>query len=216
MPVCEICGRLGADCLCMKCERVICEVCFHGFGELCVDCTPQRVVMTVSYGISSSGLRMLGMLLIVFGLMIASIALLPADAEGVVVIFPFVIGNVSGTAAAVLSVVFLGVFMATALLPWFLYSRRRGPWDGYGPFRWEPRQNGAEMMEYMITIEVPAKLRNTVYIEDERGVVHVRSDADPSFHRSYNLPEGFDLGDYSYEYDGGYLILKLKLERRIF
>jgi hypothetical protein len=172
--------------------------------------------MTASHGISSSGLRMLGMLLIVFGLMITSIALLPGDAEGVVIIFPFVIGNISGTAAAVLSVVFLGVFMATALLPWFLFSRRRGPCDGYGPFRWEPRPSRAEMMEYMITIEVPAKLRNTVYIEEERGVVHLWSRADPSFHRSYTLPEGFDVGDYSYEYDGGYLILKLKLERRIF
>lgn len=216
MPICEICGRLGADCLCVKCGRVICEGCFHGFGELCVDCAPQRAVMTASHGISSAGLRMLGMLLIVFGLMIASIALLPEDAEGVVVIFPFVIGNVSGTAAAVLAVVFLGMFMATALLPWFLYSRRRGPWDGYGPFRWEPRPSKAEMMEYMITIEIPAKLRDTVYIEEETGLVHLRSRADPSFHRSYTLPEGFDVDDYSYEYDGGYLILKLKLERRIF
>jgi len=215
MAVCKICGRPGADCLCVKCGRLVCEGCFHGFGELCVDCAPIKPVMAYSHGVSSAGLRMLGMLFIVFGLLVTSMALLPEDAEGFVVIFPFVFGNVGGWTAVVLSIAFLGVFVAMSLLPWFFYNRRRGPWGGHGSTWWEVRPRESEVMEYMITIDLPRGLRDTVYIEGEGNVIHLRSRADPSFHRSYTLPEGFDVDDYSYEYDGSYLLLKLRLKKII-
>jgi len=63
---------------------------------------------------------MIGMMLIVFGFLLMSMAVVPEDAEGVIVIFPFVIGNVSGWTAVVLSVAFLGLFIATSLLPWIM------------------------------------------------------------------------------------------------
>lgn len=157
---------------------------------------------------------MIGMLLVVFGFLLMSLAVVPEDTEGVIVIFPFVIGNVSGWTAVVLSVAFLGLFIATSLLPWIMFSRRR-PWDGYGSM-WEPGRREQEVMEYMITIDLPPEFRNTVYIEGQGGVIHLRSRADPAFHRRYTLPEGFEVDEYDHEYDGGYLLLKLKLKKRVF
>lgn len=156
----------------------------------------------------------MGMLFIAFGLMITSMAFIPEDGEGVIVLFPFVIGNVSGTAAAILSLIFLGIFLATSLLPWYMFTRRRRQ-EVYNSYRWEVRPPESEVTEYMITIEIPKQLKKTVYLEGLGGVIHLRSRLDSSFQRSYSLPEGFEMDDYTYEYDGNYLLLKLKLKRII-
>jgi len=209
---CEICGGPGADALCVKCCRVVCERCFHGFGELCVECAPLPRVSVHSSGISSAGLRMLGMLIIALGLMVVSMAFVPSEGEGVVVIFPFVFTNVGGWAAVALTLGFLGLFLAMSFLPWFLASK--GGWGRrFGPRNWE--YIGSETTEYIITIDLPKGLRKTIYIESGEGVVYIRSSADPSFHRSYSLPGGFDIDTYNYEYESNYLLLKLKLIKRI-
>jgi hypothetical protein len=213
--ICEICGRPGADALCVRCGRVVCERCFNGFDELCIECTSLNPLYVSSGGISSAGLRIGGMLLIIFGLLITSIALTPEGGfgEGVIVIFPFVFGNIGGWAAVALSIAFLGIFIASSLLPWFLISKR-GWGNSIGQVKWEYRPQESEIMEYMITIDLPRELRKTVYIEDNGNVVHLRSNAE-DFHRSYTLPVGFEVDEYSYEYEGNYLILKLKLKRTI-
>jgi hypothetical protein len=219
-PRCEICGSPDADALCVRCGRVVCDRCFYGFEELCVECARSRIVIapnvrgSSSSGISSAGLRMLGMLFIVFGLMITSMAFMPEDGEGVIVLFPFVIGNVSGTTAAILSLIFLGIFLATSLLPWYMFMRRRRH-GAYNSYRWEVGPMESEVTEYMITIEIPKELKKTVYLEGLGGVIHLRSSLDVSFQRRYSLPEGFEMDDYTYEYDGDYLLLKLKLKRII-
>jgi hypothetical protein len=165
-----------------------------------------------SSGISSTGLRMLGMLFIVLGLMVVSMAFVPSEGEGVVVIFPFVFMNVGGWAAVALTLGFLGLFLTMSFLPWFLASRW-GWWRRFGPRNWE--YSGSETTEYIITIDLPKGLRKTIYIESGEGVVHIRSSADPTFHRSYSLPEDFDIDTYNYEYESNYLLLKLKLMRRM-
>ena len=155
---------------------------------------------------------MLGMLFIVLGLMVVSMALVPSEGEGVVVIFPFVFTNVGGWAAVALTLGFLGLFLAISFLPWFLASK--GVWGRRsGPRNWE--HIGSETTEYIITIDLPKRLRKTIYIESGEDVVHIRSSADPSFHRSYRLPGGFDIDTYNYEYESNYLLLKLKLMRRM-
>ena len=209
---CEICGGPGADALCVKCGSVVCERCFHGFGELCIECAPLPRVTSHSSGISSTGLRTLGMLFIVLGLMVISMAFVLNEGEGVIVIFPFVFTNVGGWAAVALTLGFLGLFLAMSFLPWFLASR--GGWEmRSGPRSWE--HSGSETTEYIITIDLPKGLRKTIYIESEEGVVHIRSSADSSFHRSYRFPGGFDIDTYNYEYESNYLLLKLKLIKRI-
>lgn len=200
----------------MKCGFLACKQCSHSYYETCIDSTSIRPLQT-SRGISSVGLRMLGMLLITLGLLITSMAVLlkSGDGGGVVVIFPFVFDNVSGWAVVALTVVFTGIFIATSLLPWFLFSRRGWGYE-HSQAMWESIQREPEVMEYMITIDLPRRLRKTVYIEGDGNVVHLKSSADESFHRRYALPEGFAMNEYSYEYDGSYLLLNLKLKSSIY
>ena len=213
--ICKICGKPDADALCVRCGRVVCERCFHGFDELCIECTSLKPLFVSSGGISSTGLRIGGMLLIIFGLLITSIALTPegGSGEGVIVIFPFVFGNIGGWATVALSIAFLGIFIASSLLPWLLFSKK-GWGNGLNQARWEYRPRESEVMEYMITIDLPRELRKTVYIEEEGNFVHLKSSAE-DFHRSYTLPVGFEVDEYRYEYEGSYLLLKLKLKRTI-
>jgi hypothetical protein len=158
---------------------------------------------------------MFGMLLIVFGLLITSLAFVAEGTEGVVVIFPFVFGNIGGWSAVALSIAFLAIFVLTSLLPWILVTRRSGSSFGSGSIGWDLGPRESEVMEYMITIEVPSRLRSTIYVEGGDGTVLLRSSADESFHRSYRLPEGFEVDEYDHEYEGDYLLLKLKLIRSI-
>ncbi len=171
--------------------------------------------MVSSGGISSTGLRMLGMLLIVFGLLITSMAFVSEGGEGVIIIFPFVFGNIGGWSALVLSIAFLAIFVLTSLLPWVLVSRKSGSGFGSGSISWDLGPRESEIMEYMITIEVPNHLKRTIYVEGEDGTVHLRSSVDESFYRSYRLPEGFEVDEYDHEYEGDYLLLKLILKRQV-
>ncbi|NQT07985.1 hypothetical protein HQ586_02805 [Candidatus Bathyarchaeota archaeon] len=220
LGACGICGGPGADCLCLECGRLFCERCFSG-GDLCVECARRAGIVAPaprrpsSPGVSSSGLRVAGMLLIVFGLMVTSIAMMPEDGEGAIVLFPFVFGEISGGLAALLSVVFLGVFIVSSLLPWYMFNRRRREWSRFRTVEWEVRPHESEAMEYMITLEVPPELKRTVFIEGVGGEVRLGSSVDGSFSRSYDLPRGFEVDEYNYEYEGDYLVLRLKLKRAI-
>ncbi len=214
MPFCEICNKPGADVVCIRCGRVVCELCFHESSELCVDCIPQRKIHTSSRGISSAGLRLLGSLFIVLGLLIMSLSFAVGGGEGFIFIFPFLFSGVGGWASIVLTIIFFSVFVATSLLPWFLMTRRRKPGFVFSTMRREYVPEESEAMDYVITIDVPTRLRKTIYIESDGYAVHLRSNVDGSFHRSYRLPEGFDMDEYDYEYEGSYLLLRLKLKRR--
>ena len=142
-------------------------------------------------------------------------ALMPEGGEGTLVLFPFVFGGVSGGTALLLSFLFLGVFIASSLLPWYMLNRRRREWTGYRTVEWEVRPRESEAMEYMITLEVPPELKRTVFIEGVGGEVHLGSSVDGSFSRVYDLPHGFEVDDYTYEYEGDYLVLRLMLKRII-
>lgn len=170
-------------------------------------------------GLSSAGLRMLGLMLITVGLIIASMALVPegVEGEGVVIIFPFVFGNVSGAAAVVFTILFFAFFLLSSLLPWYIFSRRS---DLAGDFKTFKREDArwsrdSETMEYIITTELPRRLRKSIYIEAEGEEVHLRSTQGGGFHRSYSLPMGFEVDEIDYDYDGNYLVLKLLLKRRV-
>ena len=158
-------------------------------------------------------LRMLGLLLILLGLILVSIALLPGgEGEGVIVIFPFIF-RVPGGVAILLSTLLFAVFVASLLLlPWYLVSR-----GGIGEVEegWTPlRRHRPETTEYIITLEVPRRLRNTMYVEVEEGEIYLKSTRDSGFQRRYTLPAGFDVEDVEFNYEGSYLILKLMLRRK--
>ena len=161
---------------------------------------------------------MLGMMLIGIGLIIASLAFVEGwEGEGWIVIFPFVFGNVGGWALVVFTIMFFTLFIISSILPWYLISRRGGLGDEFVTFRREgrPRPRDSDTMEYVITTEIPGRLRNSVYIEAAEEEIHLRSTVDESFHRSYTLPRGFEVDEIDYDYEGGYLVLKLLLKRCI-
>lgn len=162
---------------------------------------------------------MLGMMLIVVGLLLASMAFVldGGGGEEVIVIFPFVFGNVSGWAAVAFTVAFFALFILSSLLPWYLISRRRGLDDRFEVYRREGDLLGrdSDSMEYIITTELPRRLRRSVYIEADGDEIHLRSTKDESFHRSYTLPRGFEVDEIDSDYEGGYLIMKLLLKRII-
>jgi hypothetical protein len=212
MVRCEICGTFGADAFCVRCNRVICEDCFQGFEELCIDCAEVKAPFKTSGGISSSGLRMLGLFIFSVGLLLTAMAFVQSSAEGVIVIFPFVIGNLNGWSAVALTLASIALFIATTFLPWFLFYRRG--WAREEGVMWDLNPSH-EMTDYIITVDLPTGLRKTIYLEEEDEIIHLRSRVDPTFNRIYKLPYGFEVDDYSYEYQENYLLLRLKLVRSI-
>ena len=158
---------------------------------------------------SGSRLRLMGFLLMFAGLMVASLSFV-GDGEGVVLIFPFIYG-VEGWAGILLSLLFMGVFMASSLMPWYLMSRKGLQ---VKPVEMEPDSD--EAVDYLITLDVPQGLNKTIYVDGgEDDSVVLRSSADPGFYRVYNLPKDFLVDEYTYEYEENYLVLRLRLVRSL-
>ncbi len=173
--------------------------------------------LTSFRGISSAGLRMLGLMFVSVGLLVMSMAFISNGVEGesVIVIFPFVFGNVSGVSAAIFTVLFFAFFILSSLLPWYVFARRRGIADGVASFKHEDHWRGkdSDTMEYIITTELPRRLRNCIYFETDMEEIHLRSTEGESFLKSYSLPRGFEVDEIDYDYEGDYLVLKLLLKR---
>lgn len=170
-------------------------------------------------GLSSSGLRMMGIMLIIVGLIVASMALSPEVAEsgGAIIVFPFAFGTVGGGAAALFGIMFFALFILSSLLPWYMIQRRGGLGDRFSAYQPEEgwRRRGSDTMEYIITTELPGGLMRSIYIESDCDAIHLRSTLDEAFNRSYDLPSGFEVEDIAYNYEGRFLVLKLMLKRGI-
>ncbi len=215
--LCYICGAEGADILCSRCGRIVCEECYDPDTNSCVRCSA-KAWLAESRGSSRPGLMMAGLALLFLGMIVTTIALLPpsGEGEGFVFIFPFFfVGGVGGWASILLTAIFLGFFLLSFFLPWYMASKRSGPYEGYFEVKSGNvlRTNSSETMEYMITTELPRQLRKTIYIEADGGSIRLRSKSDDSFEKSYALPEGFEVEEINYEYDDDYLLLKLLLVR---
>lgn len=156
---------------------------------------------------------MLGLLLVFSGLLIVSMSFTPEEGEGMLPFFPFITSNGLGVIASILSVAFLSLFVIMSVLPWYMFMKRRRVQPHLNAFRWDTENRESEEMEYMITIKVPPGLEKTVYVEeDEMGSIDIYSHNDSTFHRTYDLPSGYEVAEYKYEYDGDYLVLRLKLK----
>jgi hypothetical protein len=166
-------------------------------------------------GISSAGIRILGFSLIVLGFLITSFAFFSrgTDGEGPVIVFPSISGNVGGWAMFLISLLFIAFFLSTIFLPWIEFYRGRE--TGLKPLSWRQIPRESEEMEYMITINVPTPLKKTVFIEEDRNTLHLKSSSDRFFHRKYVLPEGFDVDGFDYEYEDDFLVMRLKLKKNI-
>jgi len=154
---------------------------------------------------------------VVMGLLIISTAVISGGVygEGTVIIFPFVFGNMGGWTAAIISLMFLALFIFSSLFPWYMIRRAGGlanerkVFYGEGPSQVVKN----DVMEYIITTELPGKLKKSIYIEADEESIHLKSTQDKGFFRRYLLPQGFEVDEINYNYEGNYLLLKLKLKR---
>ncbi|MCJ7572868.1 hypothetical protein MUO93_01205, partial [Candidatus Bathyarchaeota archaeon] len=90
---CSVCGRDDADILCSKCRRFVCEDCYNEQEDACVRCSP---VAKRSMPVRSIRMLPMGLAMMLTGLSIAASGLVAGAAgdEGVMVVFPFITGNV--------------------------------------------------------------------------------------------------------------------------
>jgi hypothetical protein len=63
----------------------------------------------------------------------------------------------------------------------------------------------------MITTEIPEILKETIYLEDNLVKLILRSDKNPTFQKSYNIPEGFVIESVESAFEESFLLMKVKL-----
>ena len=210
MVRCQICGAHDADALCIRCGKVVCERCFDGFKESCHNCVT-RVELKVSQGVSITGLRMMGFLFVAVGLLLISLAFTQGN-SGVIIIFPFLIGNIEGWPALALVLASITLFMVISFIPWVIFSKRNYDSE-YRRMVLEVGNPVHENTDYIITVDIPTHLRNNIFIEEDEDSIRLKSSVDEDFTRSYPLPDGLEVSEYSYEYQENYLLIKLNLKR---
>ena len=210
---CYICGSPEADILCSICGKFVCQDCYDEEKDCCIKCSGARAYYT---RVPRLPLLVAGGLLMVAGLYTLCFAFLPGEPV-VVFAFPFVYQSLPLGLALAMNLLFLGLIALVALLP-LLASI----WSGRVEWEWEPRyvqedlgpaSSLQETSEYIITTHVPENLRGTINIEWGEGEVALWSSRDPGFRRRYSLPENYRVEELESDFEGSYLLLRLKLVR---
>jgi hypothetical protein len=187
--------------------------CYDEVDHVCIDCADDIVEARVG---RKRALLIAGIILIMLGLSSVAAGLVAGLPVGnVSMIFPFLMGDVSPLVAGLYSLLFFTTVGCASLLPWYLHTRGEASLDVGEYALTEEREGyeGFEHMEYMITTELERRLNKTITVEPKDASVVLHSTADPGFRRSYPIPEGCDIEGLDYDYDGGYLVLRLHLVR---
>ncbi len=213
--VCSVCGAEGADILCPKCGQIVCSECFDEETRNCLDCAEAEVEGKVrKKAITLVG----GSLMIIVGLSVAAAGIVAGlPAEGITVVFPFIVGDVSPWVAGLYSFLFFVTVATASLLPWYIHTRTEQNYaenDDLTVMEGNlPGGESFEHIEYVITAELPKRLEKTVLVETSGTSIHLHSSLDKEFNRRYPIPEGHDLEGLDYDYEEGYLVLRLHLIR---
>ena len=213
---CPVCGGDNADTLCPKCGSKVCSDCFDEEARMCLDCLEQLVVEKRH---QKRVILATGVLFILLGLsLIASSIVAGLPVEGVTIVIPFIVGNVSTAVASLYSFIFFTVLILASLLPWYIHIRTRPNYmmeESIMTIQERKTQNGESIstVEYIITTELPDKMKKTVFIETEETKILLKSTTDVNFNKSYEIPNGFSLEGIDYDYEDNFLILKLHLTK---
>lgn len=210
---CAVCGGGDADIICGKCRRFVCDGCYDDEAHACVRCSDSS--RDIKGAASRSSLLVAGFALIMLGLMVVAYALTPSTST--FVLFPFFLFGAGGTAAFILGMAFFLFFMASTLLPIYI-ALRRGDYDGwdeeiYTMHEGTPLSSFYETIDYMITTEVPKGLEGSIYIEEDDGRLRLLSSKDSGFVRVYDVPPNCLVDDLESDYEGRYLLLKVRLRK---
>ena len=149
------------------------------------------------------------------GLFIASFAFIPLN-NAKIVIFPLMFENVNKITAVLMSLMFFSMFAITSLIPLYFSMTRNFAFDwNEGIYTLQKRNdqssNITDILEYMITTEIPESLKETIYLEDSLVKIILRSQIDPDFQKAYKIPEGYMIDSVDSAYEDPYLLLKVKL-----
>lgn len=213
--VCWVCGGEGADILCPECGHIVCSDCYDETTKKCLECVEEQVDAKVRH---KKLMLIGGLLMIVVGLSAAAAGLVAGiPSDGVTVVFPFIVGDVSPWVAGIYSFLFFMTIASASLLPWYIHTRSKptyGDNEDYTVVEGNlPGGDNFEHVEYVITAELPKKLEKTILVESNGASIHLHSTADKNFNKTYTIPDGHDLEGLDYDYEEGYLVLRLHLVR---
>jgi len=211
---CPVCGGENADILCPKCGCKVCSDCFDEEARMCLDCLEQLVVEKRQ---QKRMILIAGVLFILFGLsLIASSIVTALPVEGVTIIFPFIIGEVNTNIAGLYSFLFFTVVILGGMVPWYIHTHFKPTYlmeESTMKIQEGKTHNGESIatVEYIITTELPEKVKKSIFIETKETKILLKSTTDDAFTRSYEIPAGFGLEGIDYDYDENFLVLKLHL-----
>ncbi|RLI37004.1 hypothetical protein DRO55_02335 [Candidatus Bathyarchaeota archaeon] len=194
----------------------MCQNCYNHSLDLCTECSVKGRLIT------PERLPHLGMALIMGGifLIMAATVLSASGGEGIIVIFPFILGRVTGLAALLIMALFMILSFLIILLPWILGPRRMlrllAP---------EEREEVAEVLkiergrrsigeieEYLITLKMPGFREEDIHVETFADRVRVEAESGGRrFERTYRIPRGFEPVGVKYNYEDGFLLVKVTL-----
>ena len=73
--------------------------------------------------------------------------------------------------------------------------------------------NNTESLEYMITTEIPGGLKDSIYLEEDDDSIILMSSKDTNFVKTYNLPEDYHVDEVESEFEGSFLLVRVRLTR---
>ena len=98
---CWVCGSEGADTLCPKCGHIVCRDCYDEATHRCLECIEEDITIKAT---RKKVMLIGGLLLVIVGLSTAAAGIVAGiPSEGVTVIFPFLVGDVSPWVAGLYS-----------------------------------------------------------------------------------------------------------------
>jgi len=210
---CDSCGSGSADIVCPRCGRVVCRDCYDEEARICIDCADDEIDYRAR---KKKVLLVAGIVLFMLGLSTMAAGLVVGLPVGSVsIVFPFLMGDVTPLVAGLYSLLFFAAVGCAAFLPWYLHTKHEATL-GSGEYALTEEREGCEdyeHVEYMITTELERRLNKTITVEPRDASVVLHSTADPGFRKSYPIPDGCDIEGLDYDYDGGYLVLRLHLVR---
>lgn len=225
MGRCDICGSEGAYFVCSRCGRTVCHECFDYEKGKCIICSEKRSILNVLNSNPSIFLNktvMLGVALILAGilLMTAASSLYTDDGESILIIFPFLV-KMNGTATLILTVIYVAISILMVFLPWILISRRfraaaerlaRIEYRSITPHR--VIRKASMIKDYILTLKMPGFKSEDISIKVFRNTLNVEAcrDRKTAFTREYRLPEGYEAESITYNFEGGFLIIRLKIK----
>ena len=213
--ICWVCNSEGANILCPKCGHIVCRDCYDEEAKRCLECVEEDVnAKAMGKKVTLAG----GFLMIIVGLSTVAAAIVTGlPFKEVTVVFPFIVGGVSPILAGLYSFIFFVTIAAASLLPWYIHTREKSKYtcneDATVMEGNLSSGENFEHIEYVITAELPKRMEKTILVESNGASIHLHSTLDKDFNRDYTIPDGHDLEGLDYDYDEGYLVLRLHLIR---